>query len=128
MMFSKGMLFVNALDSSVTCLDVIYDSMDNRLKSITVARRIPNAHSLLPLRSCVTHTNEKTYVATASEDGFVHVHDVSAQNGRSSSVKHQCSVKHDAVPIAITSNPENFNMLATADISGTISIWKKVKV
>lgn len=120
-------LVVNAADSTITIIDIRLQAPTGQIDVSNVPHvvlqvrfRIPNPHSLMPLRSCFSSRNG-LWVASAAEDCSVRVFQL---NNDSSERENLVLTGHSA-PVISTAVNASSTLLASGDADGIVIIWRR---
>ncbi|CUV06882.1 unnamed protein product [Cryptosporidium hominis] len=120
-------LVVNAADSTITIIDIRLQAPTGQIDISNVPHvvlqvrfRIPNPHSLMPLRSCFSSRNG-LWVASAAEDCSVRVFQL---NNDSCEKENLALVGHSA-PVISTAVNASSTLLASGDADGIVIIWRR---
>merc|ERR1712137_140477 len=111
-------LLANTSNSSVAIIDCIYGSLAD-LTSLSLRHHVKVAHLLLPLKCCWS-PSDQGYLISASEDKAVYIYNLGTGSGyQMTRLKH-----HQAPVVAVAVNLDD-TVLATADSSGRIVMWRR---
>ncbi|OII73374.1 myosin [Cryptosporidium ubiquitum] len=120
-------LVVNAADSTITIIDIRLQAPTGQIDVSNVPHvvlqvrfRIPNPHSLMPLRSCYSSRNG-LWVASAAEDCSVRVF----QLNNDSCEKESLVLAGHSAPVISTAVNASSTLLASGDADGIVIIWRR---
>jgi WD40 repeat protein len=113
-------LLVNSSDSSISIVDCIYGNPGNSLINLNVRHRVKIAHSLLPLKSCFS-PSDQGFLVSGSEDKGVYVFSLAKGANYKMHVLH-----HHQVPVVATACNQQDTLLASADSLGRIVLWRRL--
>ncbi|KAH8582274.1 myosin myosin [Cryptosporidium sp. chipmunk genotype I] len=120
-------LVVNAADSTITIIDIRLQAPTGQIDVSNVPHvvlqvrfRIPNPHSLMPLRSCFSSRNG-LWVVSAAEDCSVRVF----QLNNDSCEKENLVLAGHSAPVISTAVNASSTLLASGDADGIVIIWRR---
>ncbi|KAF7456834.1 myosin F [Cryptosporidium felis] len=120
-------LVVNAADSTITVIDIRLQAPTGQIDVsgvphvvLQVRLRVPNPHSLMPLRSCFS-ARGGLWVASAAEDSSVRVLQLSGD----SCEKESSVLSGHSAPVISTAVNASSTLLASGDADGVVIIWRR---
>jgi len=113
------LVVANSIDNTICILQA-----NAQMTNFTVLKRVPNTHKMLPLRCChvpVVDEGDSNhsgpgYIASASEDGTIHVIDLEGFQ--------EMRLRGHNLPVVDVGVTHNSALLASGDVHGRIILWR----
>eukprot|EP01056_Protomagalhaensia_sp_Gyna25_P004672 Protomagalhaensia_sp_Gyna_25__4671@NODE_440_length_3432_cov_12_623932_g339_i0_p2_GENE_NODE_440_length_3432_cov_12_623932_g339_i0NODE_440_length_3432_cov_12_623932_g339_i0_p2_ORF_typecomplete_len376_score40_82ANAPC4_WD40/PF12894_7/35ANAPC4_WD40/PF12894_7/1_5e06ANAPC4_WD40/PF12894_7/0_00017ANAPC4_WD40/PF12894_7/54ANAPC4_WD40/PF12894_7/0_0019WD40/PF00400_32/2_3e03WD40/PF00400_32/1_5e08WD40/PF00400_32/1_3e04WD40/PF00400_32/1_3WD40/PF00400_32/44WD40/PF00400_32/2_8WD40/PF00400_32/0_077Ge1_WD40/PF16529 len=115
---------VNSCDSTITIANCNYSLNTVALTQLTVKQRLKIPHTCVPLISCLLRREEYVWLVSGSEDFKVKVH--AQPTSRDTDFQLIAELKGHATTVLATDINEAGTILASADVTGCVHLWRHV--